>query len=510
LEKEIEIMFSKPIFIVFVLLGFACTADWMILVSQTIDSNEKTEKVPNSPDIASSATVSETRCYVGTVQIVDDETGKPIEYFSVQNLLPGLPNSPGEIRWGGEESTLGGHRDGRFSIRSDYIQYGLVEFRVLAGGYLPQSVRISAEKDGTIKTTTVRMNRGSAVLGRVLDHEGKPVKDARVFLRSPGRLRMENGQFNYGDDTVGRNVVLTDADGRFIVAGAGKDATQIIVLATHLYVWAVPAPKEGSKEELIIHLPQPATLKVIMDIPGAVQGNEQRLVSTISQGPRSEPAGKDVWIRLQLQTWDMEGWKNAGDFVQTRAVPNPGEVVFENLTPGLYDFCRVKMFRLGDRGSGAMCDRQLNLKLSPGETKVVLLVRKRGQRVGGEIRGLPEDVPGAWLTIRPAEVTGDPRNMMNEWKLPIFDCLTCKNDAKFLTSLLEPGQYKIVAEAYRPEPRGDVLVTGLRSPGFVGTALIKVEDDDPADPNKSAPFVTIEMKPRDRKSLKETKPESDK
>ena len=38
-------------------------------------------------------------------------------------------------------------------------------------------------------------------------------------------------------------------------------------------------------------------------------------------------------------------------------------------------------------------------------------------------------------------------------------------------------------------------------PDFVGTALVTVEDDDPANPKKPAPQVTIEMKPRDEKPV---------
>jgi len=433
-----------------------------------------------------------------SVQVVDDETGNPIELFSVQDRLPDKPGSKDEISWGGETSSSRGFRDGKFSVGPQYVHDGNVEFRVLSAGYLPQAVKIPVESDGTLKTKVVRMKRGAAVSGRVLDYAGKPVEGARVFARGPGMLSVENGEFSDMDRNIGRDAVKTDAEGRFSVAGLGKEASQIIVLAPRLYVWAAPAPAAGSGDEFVIRLPQPATLKVIMDIPGAVQGNEQHMAT---RGTRYEPAGKDAWIRVQLRTWDMDGWKGAGDFVQTRSVANPGELIFDNMTPGPYDFCRQKQFTLGDRGSGAFCDRQLDLKLSPGETKVISLVRKRGQRVSGEVRGLPQDVPGTWITVRSAEASGDPRNMVNEWKLPIFDSLTCKTGEKFRTSMLEPGKYRIIAEGYLPQARNS-FASGVHLADFVGTAEVTIQDYDPATPGQPVPFVNIEIKPREQKPAK--------
>ena len=330
------------------------------------------------------------------------------------------------------------------------------------------------------------MKRGESLRGQVLDRDGKPVAGARVFFRGPGSLTVENGRIE--DAAVGRNAARTDEQGRFLITGGGPEAKHVVVISPHENAWVAPAPKEGSKEELTIRLPQPATLKVIVDIPGANQGNEQQMA-----GSRIEPAGKDVPLRLQMKSWEMDGWKDTGDFVKTRSVGNPGEVVFEKLTPGIYDFSRTKMYQLGERGHGSFCDRQ-DVTLLPGETKILRLERNRGQRVGGEIHGLPEDVPGAFITVRPAEASGDPKNM-EEWKLPTYDVLTCVNDAKFLTALLVPGQYKIVAYAYRPEPKTGVWRTGIRLPNFVGTALVTIEDDDPTDPKKPAPQAILEMKP---------------
>jgi hypothetical protein len=340
--------------------------------------------------------------------------------------------------------------------------------------------------------STARTVPATTIVGRVFDHEGKPVAGAGVFLRGPGAFSMENGEFDFRMGRKRPQGVATDNEGRFHLEGLGIE-THVVVVPRRLCIWAVPTPERESKGELTIRLPKPATLKVVMDIPGAIQGNEKR-----TQNWHTAPAGNDPWLRLQLETWNMEGWKGVGDFTQTRSVANPGEMVFENLTPGSYDFCWHKTYFLGDRGTGAYCDRQLGLQLAPGETKTLRLVRNRGQRLSGTIHGLPNDVPGAWIYVRPITYTGDPEKR-DEWKLPTFDCLTCRNDAVFLTALLEPGQYKIIVQAYRPEPKDQPFRTGVRRPDFTATAVVTVEDADPTDVTKPAPFVTIEMTPRNDK-----------
>ncbi len=452
-------------------------------------------------------TTPEKRTYLGEGRIADDMTGKPLEQFLGQACRPDPLKATAENRrtdrWVGEQTSPSDDRVGQTLVVGSVVSRpGEAGVRVYANVALPQHIPIVPENGATGSVTgSAWIKPGRSLRGRVLDHEGKPVENAQVFFRGPGSLRIENGHVK--DNGVGSTVVLTDENGRFTIAGGGKERTQVIVLAPHLMVWTVPMPKEGSKE-VTIRLPKPATLKIVVDLPGATQGNERQIVEQPGKGPHIAPAGKGVSFRLEMENWKMPGWKDTGDFTQTRTAANPGEVVFENLTPGSYDFSRTKMLSLGDRGQGAMCDRQLDVKLLPGESKTIRLVRKRGQRVGGAIHGLPKDMPGAFITVHPAEYSGDPQKR-DEWKLPEYDALTCENDKHFLTGLLEPGRYKIVAEGYRTEPRTGVIGLGWRMPDFVGMALVTVEDDDPANPKKLAPQVTIDMKPRKQRPMPEKK-----
>ena len=103
--------------------------------------------------LAQDAAAKKEHCYAGEAQIVDDETGKPIEQFTVQDRLPDLPNAPGEVRWGGGQ-TSSGFRDGTYSIGWEYVRERHVELRVFTVGYLPQPFSATLEKDGLLKPIT--------------------------------------------------------------------------------------------------------------------------------------------------------------------------------------------------------------------------------------------------------------------------------------------------------------------------------------------------------------------
>jgi formylglycine-generating enzyme required for sulfatase activity/beta-lactamase regulating signal transducer with metallopeptidase domain len=263
--------------------------------------------------------------------------------------------------------------------------------------------------------------------------------------------------------------------------------------------------------------PELAALRVIVDIPGAVQGNESVLYRPGSGAPSMQMAGEDSHFTLQLRTWDIPDYNGNRDVGQQFAVGNPGEILLKNIQPGPYDFRREKMYNFDRSGRSSFLDRQ-NLELEPGEVTTVRLVRDRGQQVTGRVVGLPETVAGVTLSVRPVEASGDPRSPGDEWKLPIFDSLICavrpsivhdpvgpglpplveyvgQGSPEFTTSVLEPGEYRIVAHGWEPEPEEQRYMSGVRLPEYVGTVIVTVEDDDPSDPTKPMPEVEVELLP---------------
>jgi hypothetical protein len=222
-------------------------------------------------------------------------------------------------------------------------------------------------------------------------------------------------------------------------------------------VWLAPKPEPG--QELKIVLPEPATLAVRYDIPGDAE---------------------QAQLRLQLKTWEMPEWKGIIAVLKP-LVPNQGQIVLTNLTPGTYDFVREKELRIGDMGHGALCDRA-TVVLQGGQVQSVDCVRPAGYPVAGEITGLQDaGVTGAFIYVRPTQATGDPRNI-EESRLPLYDAVTCGQDGQFQTARLAPGTYTVVAEAYRPETPEERGHTGERLPSHIGTAQVAVSADAPPAP----------------------------
>ncbi len=302
-----------------------------------------------------------------------------------------------------------------------------------------------------------------AVRGRVVDHEGEPVTGATVYLAGSQALEWERIEAWQGKPpSVSGPTAQTGPQGGFALGVAGTPKNRLVIASPSLAVWVVPLPEPGT--EPTIRLPVPATLRIRCDIPGA-DGQAQ--------------------FHLHLKTWQMEGWKGLTDGRQyvSVPVPNPGQIVLSNLTPGTYDLARKKNVRVGDYGMGLFCNAR-DVTLDGGQTVEAALVRGAGQPILGQVVGLKgTDVAGAFLFVKTAAATGDPRK---ERGLHLFDVLTCDVEGQFKTETLPPGDYTVVAEAYGP----DMLFSGERLPDYVGAAKATVWAEGPP------PQVRIEMKTR--------------
>ncbi|KPK61967.1 MAG: hypothetical protein AMK73_07125 [Planctomycetes bacterium SM23_32] len=247
-----------------------------------------------------------------------------------------------------------------------------------------------------------------------------------------------------------------------MLTGVGPGAEGVVVSTLDFDAWLVPLPPAG--EELTVRLPEPARLIVTCDIPGDVP----------------EPQ-----VRLELKTWEMEGWRNVVGSVRNVTVPNGGKTTVKGLSPGLYDVARMKQMRLGDRGHGAILER-CDVTLEAGEAAGAEFARTVGQRISGEVTGLEgTGAPGAFVFVR--EPGPD------EKRFTTFDATTCEVGGRFQTALVEPGSYTVVAEAYKPHATGELRYLGRQLSDFVGTAQVTVTEDGPA------PHVRIEMGPRTEK-----------
>jgi hypothetical protein len=393
---------------------------------------------------------------------VDDQTGEPIDGFALE-WGAAYPQKPDEIVWG-FGFTIERRGDGRFQTQRNWETERKVWLRVVAGGYLPEPVTPKPVVwPARLTNLVVRLKRGGELHGIVLDHTGKPVAGANVFLTGVAPLSLTDGK----DGHFKGSTAATDAEGRFALRGAGTPGERVVVSADTLQFWFAPEAEPG--KELKITLPEPATLIVCYDIPDDV--------------PKTQ-------LRLQLKTWELSHVKEV-TCIQEPTVMNQSRIVLTNLAPGTYDLARPKMLRVGTEAHGLFCDR-LTVVLQAGQTQRVDFVRATGHPIRGEVVGLKDaNAPVAFIYVRSAEATGDPRRI-EERMLPLFDAVTCDEAGRFSTARLEPGTYTIVVEAFIPEPHSHTIDTGIRLPDYIGTAKVTVSAVTSPAP------VKIELSPRPR------------
>ncbi len=121
-------------------------------------------------------------------KVVDAETGKPVEAFITQ-AGKFDPKDPKNVTWGFSETR---NTSGGFSATIKWNEGWTA--RILADGYVPQPVLSEAPPAGKDRIETViRLKKGRIVRGRVLDHLGKPVKDASVFAVRSNRHDSRRG-----------------------------------------------------------------------------------------------------------------------------------------------------------------------------------------------------------------------------------------------------------------------------------------------------------------------------
>ena len=412
---------------------------------------------PEEGKVAAEKPEAKTVTVRGTV--VDDETGKPIERLITQ-AGKFDPAVPAKVTWGYSEGRSSA-RDGSVSTTVRWAEGWTA--RILADGYIPQPVISTAPPaDKSEIVVTIRLKRGRAVQGEVLDHAGKPVKAASVFAIGPTGLNLAAGKAwsSWGEPNDEARPVLTDEAGRFeLPAGAAK---ALAVSYPGFDAWPVPIPAEA---QVVVHLPKPARVDVEFNVEGA---------------PRE---GTLFYQLLSHLTPEFAGLQSS----RTLPIANGGVLSLPALPPGKYQICRQVMNRLGDVGIGAMVDREF-FELEAGETRSIRWVREKGARLRGKVI-LPKDVKlsGIMVSVMSEKAERDPFEK-HEWQTTHASQTTAA-DGSFVTERIAKGRYRLVASAYTPLTDTQRMSTGLVGPAF----QVETTIDVPASGELAVP--DLELRP---------------
>ncbi|HEX5397794.1 MAG TPA: hypothetical protein VFY06_01960, partial [Verrucomicrobiae bacterium] len=396
-----------------------------------------------------------------TGQTVDDVTGLPINDCTLE-FGADDPDKPGEVVWGqslpSERMEVAGNNpQDKSCFWGESFRPGKVWARVLASGYQPALLTPNPVVAPLHLTNLiVRMRHGGDFHGIVLDYQGRPVPGIRVYLADKPNFYLRNGVENSFPHN--KNFSVTDASGRFSLSG-GNGTKQKIVLATadgHLFQAVFGA---DPSQDLKVTLPQPTTLIIRYDIPDDVI--EAQFILNF----RSEKLNPAIWTNTSI------GFDPVAE--------NGGGVTLTNLSPGPYQLARRKMLHVG-KGTRFGFLNETNLVLKSGETKVVKLACPVGQTIRGQVTGITE--ASAFGTYVYAYLDHGANTSADWWKrqqpVDTVDMIACGADGLFHTARLPPGDYSLVAMAFK-EPS---LFSHNRDPDFVGVAKVTITADAPTPP----------------------------
>ena len=331
--------------------------------------------------------------------------------------------------------------------------------------------------------TVIRLEKGRTVRGRVLDHLGKPVKDASVFAVRPSGLALAGGRAVHifdGEEDQRVRGVKTDSEGRFELAvdvaaeqrrlagdpPASAGATPgLAVSSPALDAWPVPLP-EG-EAEVVIRLPSPTRVEIRFDIEGS---------------------DEEASVFMQSVMHDVDAWKGV-EIVRQFPIRNRGRVELTSLPPGRYQFARKPDDPSRERDNGTIS----------GST-----VRRSGQRkddahfVRADDRQSPDRIsrmgrgdeahrrrpqrPQDCVERRPPRERHFPRlfdvrllrvstNDGSQKKPEIVG-----NRGLFLTERIPPGTLLVLAEGYAPLTPEQERSTGIVGPTLTAQATITVPE----------------------------------
>ena len=394
-------------------------------------------------------------------RVLDADTGEPVKNFIVQGGRFD-PDKPGDYSWGYSERRS---RSERFSATLQWNKGWTA--RILADGYLPQPVITKPPRGKDRVEVTIRLKPGRLVAGRVLDHDGKPVREAAVFAMNRSMNLVGKKAMRSDREDTSALRVLTDKDGQFEIPIG--EATSLAVSTNKLECWQASLPKLG--EEAVIRLPEAGTLALRYSIEGA-------------------PGECEIFLQLiASESEHFDGLHTS----QKIKLPNGEGRILRTLPPATYQIGRYRMIHTAARlGFGRLLDMQ-KIKVESGKQLRLQFIRPKGTPIKGRVELKDDDVSvlKTIVSVYPEPKPGEKPQPFRSWG--VFDAQATDANGKFLTEPLEPGTYEFVAELYLPLTPAQQALSGIPRPRYVGTRLIVVPESG------DMPEVVIELEDTQKK-----------
>lgn len=193
---------------------------------------------------------------------VVDDTGKPIKDVTVIAIVPSPDPRIGNPFWL-RESEVRTDAKGNFEMKGvptkaqfDFLKSDLSDVR-------------NRHLDLASADNTVTMLYGGAVFGRVVDRDGKPIRNLRVLVDFPRNRRADDQSGGYFAGYCGMGVRFTSDDGSFVLTGVGAGNVLRIMAIAEGHgeavvdrVTAVPVNRIETAKPTILRAGPPVALRL--------------------------------------------------------------------------------------------------------------------------------------------------------------------------------------------------------------------------------------------------------
>lgn len=303
--------------------------------------------------------------------------------------------------------------------------------KVTAKGFAPSTKEIlGLEPLKTMSGLRIELSQGQTVTGRVVDAEGRPIRDADAALRPPARARRPGGGMGGMELSMGgpapESKASTDGDGRFRLAGLGTGTFDLEVRRTGFARKTVPTVEVTKR-------PEPIDLGDLVMEPGLrVQGLVTAPDGTPIEGVEVSVASASPGPTFMLR-------RSSGQ--PPAAVTGPdGRFAVEDLRgdePLGLTFSRTSYLQKRENGIQLPREEPLQITMQPAS------------KVSGLVLGPDKKpIPGAQVSLTRSQSGGIGNEM---FKMIMRDGTTAADDGRFVFDDVSPGSISLstVASSWR-------------------------------------------------------------